>query len=320
MASIFFWRHIPSIISTELILYSIHTYILLHTHRITGYLKLEEISGEDLVQPTSQSWVSSDVRSTCSGLYPVSLETSEDGDYSISLSNCSLLDCPYGENIFPQSTLYLSFQFIPSISHPPTNTGSLLTDSPKAISPPRGTSPCPSASHKANAPWPCWWPLLNSLQLINIISVLWGLKPGAIFYMRPTWGLMSAEQTRIIPSLNLPAVGCCCPSLLPRHTAGSYLGCCLLGLPHPFQQNCPQSVSSQPVLLHGVIPFQMQEFAVAHAEFHKAPVSHFLQPTGVTQQQPCPQAYLLVPPIWLHQQTWPECIALLPSPGHWLRC
>lgn len=87
---------------------------------------------------------------------------------------------------------------------------------------------------------------------------------------------MSAEQTRIIPSLNLPAVGCCCPSLLPRHTAGSYLACCLPGLPHPFQQNCPQSVSSQPVLLHGVIPFQMQEFAVAHAEFHKAPVSHFL--------------------------------------------
>ena len=88
-------------ISTELILYLIYTCILLHTRRITGYLRLERISGDDLVQLTAHSWVSCDIRLGCSGLYPVSLETSKDGDYTVSLGNYSLLDCPYGEKAFP---------------------------------------------------------------------------------------------------------------------------------------------------------------------------------------------------------------------------
>lgn len=139
-----------SLKASELILYLIHTCILLHTHRITGYLKLKQSLEKNRAQPTAQSWVSSDVRLASSGLYPIGLETFKDRDYTTSLGNCSLLDCPTMKTFFLTTTLNFSFYLEFFI----LNTERLLTHSFKANSPPGETSPGPSASYKASSSSP----------------------------------------------------------------------------------------------------------------------------------------------------------------------
>lgn len=49
----------------------------------------------------------------------------------------------------------------------------------------------------------------------------------------------------------------------------------------PFPQTCSPAFSPQPVSLQGVLPPQVQEFACVLYEFHKTPVSPFLQPIYV---------------------------------------
>ena len=118
------------------------------------------------------------------------------------------------------SPLNLSFQFTPSISHCPTNTmlgiawlhllnkillgtGRPLTGPLKATSSPGWTSPGPSAPPRATGPdpWPHQWPLLNSLQFINIFPYR-GVQ-NQMQYSR-LW-LVSVKQRRIIPPLDLLA-------------------------------------------------------------------------------------------------------------------
>lgn len=71
-------------------------------------------------QPPMQSRVSSEVRTSCSGLYPVCLKALEDGEYTGTLGNC--LTVLMGETFVLLSGVYLSFQFVPLASHSPCTT------------------------------------------------------------------------------------------------------------------------------------------------------------------------------------------------------
>ena len=58
-----------------------------------------------------------------------------------------------------------------------------------------------------------------------------------------------------------------------------------LGVHHdllePFLQLLSSQLAHKPVLVHGVIPLQVQDFAFAFVELHEVPVSLFLQPVEV---------------------------------------
>jgi len=157
-------------------------------------------SGGDLVQPTAQSRVSSDVRSGCSGLYPVSFETPKDGDYTTSLGNCSLRDCPYGEKAFayfPSESLISVYTQYLSLPYQHNAWNSLAASSEQ--NPPRywkatNRSPQSHLFSRLNKPRPLspsqgnWSRSLTtsvtSAELTPVhqyLSLPWGPKPDAIF-------------------------------------------------------------------------------------------------------------------------------------------
>lgn len=99
--------------------HSVHNlYLHTPTHRITGYLRLEGISGDDLFHPTAHSWVSSDVILSCS----VSLETFKDGDDTIFGQLLTAWLSLWWESFSFYSIWVSEFQFMPNISHPSNNT------------------------------------------------------------------------------------------------------------------------------------------------------------------------------------------------------
>lgn len=172
-------------VSTELILYLIYTYILLHTgsQDIWGWKgSLEMIySNQLLTAGSAVTWY----QVAQSFLKPSGMETTQ------SLGNCSLLDYPYDEKAFPLiHSEWVNFSLCQaSLTLQPTQClgkpGSIhlldkllvgterpLTGSHKANSSPGWARPGTSASHRTSVPWSFWWPLLNSLQLIITFPIL----------------------------------------------------------------------------------------------------------------------------------------------------
>jgi len=60
--------------------------------------------------------------------------------------------------------------------------------------------------------------------------------------------------------------------------AGLWLTCCLPALPGPSPQSCSPAGPPQPVLMHGVVPAQVQDPALALVELHQVPLCPTLQP------------------------------------------
>lgn len=71
---------------------------------------------------------------------------------------------------------------------------------------------------------------------------------------------------------------CCWLSILPRHAAGLYSACCILGCPSPLLMICPQSVSSQRTVLHSF----PDAGVFTCPTLHRVPVNPFLQFIRVT--------------------------------------
>lgn len=96
--------------------------------------------------------------------------------------------------------------------------------------------------------------------------------------------LRSSEYIGMIISLDLLAklllswsLGYGLPSLLQGHSADSHSACCPLGLPGPFQQGYT-AVRPQPVLLLGIVLFQVQHFTFSFVKPHTVPADLVFHP------------------------------------------
>lgn len=164
-------------------------------------------------------------------------------------------------------------------------------------------------------------PLLNSLHFVNVllllgvqvlkaVDVLWSNKfwvDGDNHFPQHT-GYSSANTTQ-----DTASVFSCQGTLLAHVQLTVYQHTQVI-----FSRAAPQPVNSQPVLLPGIILFQVQNFAFVLVEFYKVPVVPFLQPAEVSLNGSpalqliywCPQfddicKLLSMPPL-------PSC--------YWIRC
>lgn len=124
-----------------------------------------------------------------------------------------------------------------------------------------------------------WWPLLNSIQNINILLVLGSPKTGCstpdMVLQMPKRGedyfLGLAGYT--LANTAQDAIGLlCCKGTLPTHVQ--------LIVQQDTQDLFCRAAShtvSQIVWLHGMIPSQVQDFVLAFAGLHEVSLSPFLQ-------------------------------------------
>ena len=142
------------------------------------------------------------------------------------------------------------------------------------------TSPRLTPYTLCSSPQPSWWLLLDSVQNVNILRA-----PGS-----PKTGCSTPDMVSQVPNRgedHFPgpagyafantaqdAVGLlCCKDTLPTHVQ--------LVVQQDtrdlFCRAASCTVSPETVRLHGMIPSQAQDFALAFADLHEVPLSPFLQ-------------------------------------------
>ena len=149
---------------------------------------------------------------------------------------------------------------------------------------------------------------MDLLHYVNVFSVLGSPKPNTAL-QKWSHKCQIEGKNHHFPSL---------AGYPPPNVAQDAAGLCQKGTLMtirtlgPFLQTCFLSSQCCPVLLHGLIPPQMQDFAFAFGKFREVPDSPFLQPDKVPQTAALPSSVVTTLPNSYNLQTCKGC----PLPSH----
>ena len=148
---------------------------------------------------------------------------------------------------------------------------------------------CPSGEHPPEAfPSPCWTNTALSLSSCISCSNSLAISVASSGLIPVCWCTVESKSGHSAPDavsypsaycLRLSSYSSACSQLplLQGHTAVSSPTCGPPGLPPPLLPNCCLSTWPLPVLLHEVVPSQVQDSVFAFVEFHEVFLSQLPQ-------------------------------------------